>query len=288
MREIAEALGLSHQRIHQIVDGGQDGKEGRKTKFLDRVGSRRGRGAPPGALERLSEDASAVLTFAEQEARALNHNYLGTEHMLLGLLRAQQELAGRILFSLGVGLQETRTALEERLVGRGDSAPAPGPLRWTPRSKKVLEAALKEAQAARSVHVGTEHLLLGLARVRDGLAARLLLELGIDEERVRRRLRQAFCACSLCGRGGLEVEQLVAGPGVFICSRCIELAGGLLEDGNRSAGLALLPPESGTSCSFCRKSSKRAGRVVAGQAAAICAKCISLCEEIERKGKEDH
>jgi hypothetical protein len=285
MREIAEILGLSHQRIHQIVDAGASGTSGAGHKRLLGRLTGRGEGRGPGAskaLERFAADAREALSRAQEEARTLNHNYIGTEHMLLGLLRAERGVAARVLFSLGVGLEPVRTALEERLVGRGATAPPPGALAMTPRSKKALELALKEAKRLRSM-VGGEHLLLGIVRVHDGLAAGVLRELGVDEEAVRARLRRAGCRCSFCGRGGLEVEHLVAGPGVFICDRCVASAGKLRAGSGVAAplgGLTLVAGEAG-SCCFCGKSARRVERLVAGPETAICNECLALCREIQ-------
>ena len=114
----------------------------------------------------------------------------------------------------------------------------------------------------------------------------LLGRLGRRSESGARRLRQAGCACSLCGRGGFEVEQLVAGPGVFICDRCIEVAAELLEGGDRDSELIAVAPGSDSSCSFCRKGSKRTGPLIVGRAAAICGSCTGLGKDIEARGRE--
>jgi Clp amino terminal domain, pathogenicity island component/ClpX C4-type zinc finger len=284
MREIAEGLGLSHQRIHQIVDAGATPEVmGGRKGLLGRLAGR-GEAREPGAseaLERFAAEARAAFSLAQDEARALNHNYLGTEHMLLGLLGVERGVAARILSSLGVGLPQVRTAVEHRLVGRGASAP-PGALAMTPRSKKALELALKEAKKRRSM-VGGEHLLLGIVRVRSGLAAGILRELGVDEEAVRSRLRRAECRCSFCGLSGLEVDHLVAGPGVFICDRCVEGAS-MLGPGKGTADpsgrLTLVTGEAGT-CGFCGKSAREVERLVAGPEAVICNACLALCREIQ-------
>jgi Clp amino terminal domain, pathogenicity island component/ClpX C4-type zinc finger len=286
MREIADSLGLSHQRIHQIIDAGTTAPKaaGRKT-LLARL-ARRDHACGPGAsaaLDRLAADAREALTLAQEEARALNHNYIGTEHILLGLLRVERGLAAWLLASLGVRLEQARTALEDRLVGRGATPPPPGALSMTPRSKKALELALKEAKRLRSVHVGGEHLLLALVRIRDGVAARILRELGIDEDAVRARLRRAESRCSFCGRRGLDVDHLVAGPGVFICDRCVAHASKLAAPNAAeppSGPLTVAPGET-DSCSFCGKSAPQIARLIAGPEAVICNECLALCREIE-------
>ena len=288
MREIAESLGLSHQRIHQIIDGGEaEGTAGGPRTLLRRLARRReGRG--PGvreALDRLAADSREAFELAQEEARALNHNYVGTEHILLGLLHVERGLAARILTSLGVGLEQTRTALEQRLVGR-PATPAPaGVLQMTPRSKKALELAVKEATTQRHIHVGSEHLLLGIARVRDGLAAGVLRELGLDERALRRRLGRAARRCSFCGREGLDVEHLVAGPGVFVCERCVERATAVARDeapDASSSPLRVVADETGA-CSFCSKRARQVEQLIAGPHALICTECLALCREIQEE-----
>jgi Clp amino terminal domain, pathogenicity island component/ClpX C4-type zinc finger len=288
MREIAESMGLSHQRIHQIIDAGapETSDDVRRT-LLGRL-SRRRAGRGPGAreaLERLAADAREAFQLAQEEARALKHNYIGTEHILLGLLRVEQGLAARILASLGIQLEQTRAELEQRLVGRPATPPPPGALRMTPRSKKALELALKEAKTQRSVHLRSEHLLLGIARVRDGLAAGVLREFGIDEEAVRRRLGRARCNCSFCGRGGLDVDHLVAGPGVFICDRCVHDASELdarEPTPTASTRLKAVADEAAV-CDFCGKRADAVERLVAGPEALICDECLALCREIHEE-----
>jgi len=288
MREIAESLGLSHQRIHQIIDAGApEASDDAHTSLLGRL-SRRRAGSGPGArdaLERFAGDAREAFRLAQEEARVLNHNYLGTEHILLGLLRVEQGLAARILASLGVDLEQTHARLERRLVGRRAAPPAPGALRMTPRSKRALELAVKEAKAQRCVHLRSEHLLLGIARVRDGLAAGVLREFGVDEEAVRRRLGRARCTCSFCGRGGLEVAHLVAGPGVYICDRCVHDAAELgPRKPTRTASTRLkIVADKTAACGFCGKSAGEVERLIAGPEALICDECLVLCREIHEE-----
>jgi Clp amino terminal domain, pathogenicity island component/ClpX C4-type zinc finger len=288
MREIAESLGLSHQRIHQIIDAGasETSDDVRRTLLgrLSRRGASRGAGARE-ALERLAADAREAFQLAQEEARALNHNYIGTEHILLGLLRVEHGLAARILASLGVHLEQTRAELEQRLVGRAAEPPPPAALRMTPRSKKALELALKEAKTQRSVHLRSEHLLLGIARVRDGLAAGVLREFGIGEEAVRRRLGRARCNCSFCGRGGVDVDHLVAGPGVFICDRCVHDATELdaREPAPTASTRLKAVADEAAVCGFCGKSADKVERLVAGPETLICDECLVLCREIHEE-----
>jgi hypothetical protein len=288
MREIAECLGLSHQRIHQIIDAGApEASDDVRRSLLGRL-SRRRAGRGPGArdaLGRFAGDAREAFELAQVEARALNHNYIGTEHILLGLLRVKQGLAARTLASLGAHLEQTRAGLEQRLVGRPAKPPPPGALQMTPRSKKALELALAEAKAQRSVHVRSEHLLLGIARVRDGLAAVVLREFGIDEEVVRRRLGRAKCYCSFCGREGLDVDHLVAGPGVFICDRCVHDATelGAPEPTRLPSTRLKVVADAAAVCGFCGKIASEVKRLVAGPEALICDECLTLCREIHEE-----
>jgi ATP-dependent Clp protease ATP-binding subunit ClpA len=138
-------------------------------------------------FSRFSRDAREALDLAQTEARALDHNYVGTEHILQAMLTVKSGPAARILASPDVGVERTRAALAKRFVGRGPAPPPAGPLLLTPRSKKALELAVREAKADRSPHAGTEHLLLALARVTDGLAAEVLREVGLDEAAIRKR-----------------------------------------------------------------------------------------------------
>jgi ATP-dependent Clp protease ATP-binding subunit ClpC len=137
-------------------------------------------------FERFTERARQVVVLAQDEARNLKHNYIGTEHLLLGLLREEDGLAARVLASLDVTLEEVRAQVE-RIIGRGDEL-ASGQIPFTPRAKKVLELALREAQALSSNHIGTEHILLGIMRENDGVAARILLDFDIDAEKVRKEV----------------------------------------------------------------------------------------------------
>jgi ATP-dependent Clp protease ATP-binding subunit ClpC len=134
-------------------------------------------------FERFTERARQVVVLAQDEARGLGHAYIGTEHLLLGLLREEEGIAARTLASLGVGLDEARTAVVE-LVGRGDEQET-GQIPFTPRAKASLEGALVEADGMGHHHVGTEHLLLGLTRDESSAAVRLLGELGTARDVIR-------------------------------------------------------------------------------------------------------
>jgi ATP-dependent Clp protease ATP-binding subunit ClpA len=134
-------------------------------------------------FERFTERARQVVVLGQEEARALRHNYIGTEHILLGLLREEEGLAAQVLESLHVTLEEVREQVD-RIIGPGDEAVA-GQIPFTPRAKRVLELALREALELGHNHIGTEHILLGLVRENEGVAARILLEFDVDAEQVR-------------------------------------------------------------------------------------------------------
>ena len=120
------------------------------------------------------------------EARALKHNYIGTEHILLGLLREEEGLAARVLESLDITVEEVRAQVA-RIVGQGDEVTS-GQIPFTPRAKKVLELALREALSLGHNYIGTEHILLGLVRENEGVAARILLDFDADAEKIRNEI----------------------------------------------------------------------------------------------------
>jgi len=134
-------------------------------------------------FERFTEKARRVVVYAQEEARMLNQNYIGTEHLLLGLVREQDGVAAKALESLDISLEDVRQQVEE-LIGRGTYVPA-GHIPFTPRAKKVLELSLREALQLGHNYIGTEHILLGLIREGEGVAAQVLINLGADLERVR-------------------------------------------------------------------------------------------------------
>jgi ATP-dependent Clp protease ATP-binding subunit ClpC len=134
-------------------------------------------------FEKFSERARRVLTIAQEEARSLNHSYIGTEHILLGLVREEEGVAARVLINLGIGLSKVRSAVEF-IIGRGDK-PGAGETGLTPRAKKVIELAIDEARQMGHNYIGTEHLLLGLLREGEGVASSVLDSFGITLERAR-------------------------------------------------------------------------------------------------------
>ncbi len=156
-------------------------------------------------LERLTERARRVIDLALEEATRLNHNYIGTEHLLLGLLREDEGVAARILNSQGATLNRVREQVES-IVGYGEEGTV-GQAPFTPRSKKVLELALREAQQFGYDYTGTEHILLGLVRESEGVAARVLSNLDVDPDKVRQEvLREVGEASQLDSLDLVEAE----------------------------------------------------------------------------------
>jgi len=134
-------------------------------------------------FERFTERARQVVVIAQSEARALKHNYIGTEHLLLGLLREEQGIAARVLMSFDVTVEEVRAQVA-RIIGQGDEVVG-GHIPFTPRSKKILELSLREALDVGHNYIGTEHILLGLMREGEGVAVRILLDFGASPAAVR-------------------------------------------------------------------------------------------------------
>jgi ATP-dependent Clp protease ATP-binding subunit ClpC len=139
-------------------------------------------------FERFTDRARRVVVFAQEEARLLNHNYIGTEHVLLGLVREGEGVAAQALTSMGIGLDAVRGQVE-KIIGQGQAAPT-GHIPFTPRAKKVLELSLREALQLGHNYIGTEHILLGLLREGEGVAAQVLQQLGADLNRVRQTVIQ--------------------------------------------------------------------------------------------------
>src|SRR5204862_2550958 len=137
-------------------------------------------------FERFTERARQVVVLAQEEARTLKHNYIGTEHILLGLLREEEGLAARVLESLDITVERVRAQVV-RIVGSGEEVTS-GQIPFTPRAKKVLELALREALSLGHNYSGTEHILLGQVRENEGVAARILLDFDADAEKIRNEI----------------------------------------------------------------------------------------------------
>ncbi|WP_211879448.1 ATP-dependent Clp protease ATP-binding subunit [Pseudarthrobacter albicanus] len=157
-------------------------------------------------FERFTDRARRVVVLAQEEARMLNHNYIGTEHILLGLIHEGEGVAAKALESLGISLDGVREQVQE-IIGPGQQAPS-GHIPFTPRAKKVLELSLREALQLGHNYIGTEHILLGLIREGEGVAAQVLVKLGADLGRVRQQVIQL-----LSGYQGKEATGAGAGPG---------------------------------------------------------------------------
>ncbi len=151
-------------------------------------------------FERFTDRARRVVVLAQEEARLLNHNYIGTEHILLGLIHEGEGVAAKALESLGISLEKVRQQVEE-IIGAGQSPPS-GHIPFTPRAKKVLELSLREALQLGHNYIGTEHILLGLIREGEGVAAQVLVKLGADLGRVRQQVIQLLSGYSGSKEGG--------------------------------------------------------------------------------------
>jgi hypothetical protein len=197
-------------------------------------------------FERFTDASRQVLVLAQEEARLLGHSFIGTEHLLLGLLHQDGE-AAQVLTELGASLPAVRERVEETigLAGRPPTGSPP----FTPRSKKVMELSLREALQLGHTNIGTEHILLGLVREGEGVGCQVLVMLGIDLAEVRQRVMQQLAGvqgqetqddltvqiappvggrpsasvvvCSFCGLSPPESGQLVSGNNAFICENCV-------------------------------------------------------------------
>ena len=211
----------------------------------------------PVVFERFTDRARRVVVLAQEEARLLNHDYIGTEHLLLGLLHEGEGIAAQVLESAGVSVEAARAKVAT-IAGPGSSSPS-GHLPFTPRAKKVLEMALREALQLGANFIGTEHLLLGLLREGQGVAVEVLQNSGADLRGIReevvdragkRMFEQRFdpanprkpeiqpssssptalLHCSFCDESQDRVAKLIAGPGVYICDRCVALCQEILDE----------------------------------------------------------
>src|SRR2546429_6262387 len=140
-----------------------------------------------GPFDRFNDRAKRVLALAQDEAIRFNHNYIGTEHLLLGVVREGEGVAARVLDSLGVELSKVRAAVEF-MIGRGDATTSPSEITLTPRVKMIIELAIDEARKLGHSHVGTEHLLLGIVREGESIGAGVLRSQGVQLEQVRHQV----------------------------------------------------------------------------------------------------
>ncbi|WGH83087.1 ATP-dependent Clp protease ATP-binding subunit [Auritidibacter ignavus] len=162
-------------------------------------------------FERFTDRARRVVVLAQEEARMLNHSYIGTEHILLGLIHEGDGVAAKALESMSISLGAVREQVQE-IIGQGQQAP-PGHIPFTPRAKKVLELSLREALQLGHNYIGTEHILLGLIREGEGVAAQVLVKLGADLNRVRQTVIQLLSGYQEGGQGKEAQGVGVAGPG---------------------------------------------------------------------------
>ena len=163
-------------------------------------------------FERFTDGARRAVVLSQEEARLLNHNYIGTEHILLGLIHEVEGVAAKALESLGIKLESVRGQVEE-IIGSGGSPPS-GHIPFTPRAKQVLELSLREALALGHNYIGTEHILLGLIREGEGVAAQVLVAVGADLPRVREQVVLLLAAHEETSSSVLahEPERIVGAP----------------------------------------------------------------------------
>ena len=231
-----------------------------------------------GNFDRFTERARKVMQLAQEEAQRLHHNYIGTEHLLLGLLREGDGVASKVLTRLGVDLDQARQAVE-RVIGRGDHLVS-SEIGLTPRAKKVVELAVDEARRLHHDFIGTEHLLLGLVREGEGIAAGVLESFGLSLQEVRANTLQVLrdsgrptLVCSFCGKQQDQVQRLIAGPGgVYVCDECVATLSHSPEAPQEETGLR---------CSFCGKHQQQVAYLAVGpHGVNICNACLALCREI--------
>jgi hypothetical protein len=204
-------------------------------------------------FERFTDRARRVVVLAQEEARLLNHNYIGTEHVLLGLIHEGEGIAADVLESLGISADAVRDHVQ-RLVGEGNQSPS-GHIPFTPRAKKVLELSLREALQLGHNYIGTEHILLGLMREGEGVAAQVHATLGADIAVVRMRV----------------VERLGEPGPVRV------VPGASRPERGPVRWVADRPPER---CSFCGRDLWEVGHHVASESAAICHECVAAAQDV--------
>ena len=173
-------------------------------------------------FEKFTERARKVLSLAQDEAQRFNHNYIGTEHLLLGLVREGDGVAAKVLANLGVELQKVRSAVEF-IIGRGDRA-VTEEVGLTPRAKKVIELAVDEARRLNHHYIGTEHLLLGLVREGEGIAAGVLESLGVNLEKVRTQTIQVLSQSGTSVAPATSAPMRI-GPNGSVGSNMVTLSG---------------------------------------------------------------
>jgi ATP-dependent Clp protease ATP-binding subunit ClpC len=209
-------------------------------------------------FERFTDRARRVVVLAQEEARRLDHNFIGTEHLLLGLLDERDGVAAQALLEIGVSLGDARTKVAE-VVGRGAGTPS-GHVPFTPRAKKVLELSLREALELGHNYIGTEHILLGMLREGDGVGAEVLGQLGADLARVRHTVIRLVSTAGTSTEGGHPgVQRLARGMGFGM-------------DVTRAPRF---PGPRPVTCGFCGLASPACGALFTGVSGAlICERCL--------------
>jgi hypothetical protein len=220
-------------------------------------------------FERFTDRARRVVVLAQEEARLLDHNSIGTEHLLLGLMRVDDGVAVTALRSLDVSLDAVRVEVEQ-IIGRG-TAPPEGHIPFTPRAKKVLEMSLREALQLAHNYIGTEHILLGLLREGEGVGAQVLVQLGADLGTVRHTVITLLAGQPPAGEPlqGRTMSQ----PSAPVWPR--------------PPTQPLTPPAEERRCSFCLRAEDRVGRLVRGPAALICDECLVRASALVAEAGED-
>jgi ATP-dependent Clp protease ATP-binding subunit ClpC len=181
-------------------------------------------------FERFTDRARRVVVLAQEEARMLSHNYIGTEHILLGLIHEGEGVAALTIESMNISLEAVRRQIEE-IIGQGQATPT-GHIPFTPRAKKVLELSLRESLQLGANYIGTEHILLGLIREGEGVAAQVLQKLGADLNRVRQTVIQLLSGYPVASEeipttaatsaSGTKGWSPASGPSCPWCSRPLE------------------------------------------------------------------
>ena len=194
-------------------------------------------------FERFTDRARRVLVFAQHEAKGLDHNFIGTEHILLGLIVENEGIAAKALRELGVDLDATRQQIE-KVIGRGNPSDMGGAPPFTPRSKKVLELSLREAMQLGHNYIGTEHLLLGLIREGEGVGAQVLIEQGLSAAKVRNKVVALLAGYSMT-REASPLTKTPAGSRVEAAAARLAAGG---EVGSQHYLLALLEDTNSLAC----------------------------------------
>jgi len=203
-------------------------------------------------FERFTDRVRRVLVLAQEELRLFNHSFLGTEHILLGLIREGEGIAAQALKRMDVSLEDARQSVNE-IVKLSGGVPTGSAVPFTPRAKKVLELSLREALQLGHNYIGTEHILLGLLREGEGVGAQVLVSLGADLDAVRETVVQLLPG---------QVESMEA-----VTSEAVEMTSG--------GWIASIPSRTrAIRCSFCGRQPSETGRLIAGVHAHICKRCV--------------